>query len=70
MREDSNNKNPMDKDLLKRLIDHLVELRCHYVEARDGVRGYQHREDQYTQLIQEVYSDLAILSNMKRQNHD
>lgn len=52
----------LTEEMVKRLLDHLGELRCYYVEARDGVRGYQHREDQYTQLIEEVDADIAALA--------
>ena len=68
--EATNKQQVLDAELLCRLIDHLVELRCHYVEARDTVAGYQHREDRYTQWIEEVDSDLAILYNKKEKNHD
>lgn len=51
----------VDEAMVERLRDHLVELRCYYVEARDGVRGYSARETQYTRLIDEVDADLAAL---------
>jgi len=47
---------------VRRLLDHLGELRCYYVESRDGIKGYERRERQFTDLIAEVDADIALLS--------
>jgi len=47
---------------VRRLLDHLGELRCYYVESRDGIKGYERREQQFTDLIAEVDADIALLS--------
>ena len=60
----------VDEAMVERLRDHLVELRCYYVEARDGVRGYSAREAQYTRLIEEVDADLAALTQTEANSHD
>lgn len=52
----------LDDAMVERLRDHLAELRCYYVEARDGVRGYSAREAQYTRLIDEVDAELTALT--------